>query len=172
MTVTINPVEYVTAVSVLLTWSSDLVDQVYSVYVDNKLVVESPAESYLLTVETGASPVIEIIDDGSVPGLFWPQKLLLSWRSVQETEQYRIEKLNGSWSVVGIVTNGNAGHYSWLTGVLEDGVEYQYRIVPEGVNGNDGDPLTFVVTMVRNPSPPAATWSYDDGTGVVTATVN
>jgi hypothetical protein len=59
-------------------------------------------------------------------------------------------------------------YFTWLTRVLEDQAQHQFRVTPVGSNGNAGAAKNFAVLMTRIPDPPSVSYSYDAGTGAVT----
>jgi hypothetical protein len=57
-----------------------------------------------------------------------------------------------------------------VSGVLADGATHSFRVVPVGVNGNQGTLVSYSSLMVRYPDVPRARFAYDAGDGTVTIT--
>lgn len=171
MSVTIDAPVWVSQSSgiVRLTWSSDLTDPTYTVYRDGELVLTTTATEYVFAVASGEAPVIEVYDAAPAAGPEgYPSRMLLGWTAVADTDEYRVEQYVGTaWTTRATIDDTGAGYYTWRTGVLADDTTHQFRIVPVGDNGNDGDPLALTMLMVRHPDPPDVEFEYDAVAGTI-----
>lgn len=134
------------------------------------MIDTTPAESRTFTVSAGEQLVVEVLDAADErPEAAFPGRLTLGWYRVADAAKYRIDEyIGGNWTQRASIDDTGIGYYQWKTRFLEDSQTHQFRIVPVGNNGNDGDALAFSVLMVRHPDPPSASFSYSSATGTVT----
>jgi hypothetical protein len=153
-----------------LSYQSDLPNPTFYIYQDGLLVDTTKATTRVLSVPAGESLVVEVLDDPAIkPEAAFPGRLTLGWYSVANAASYRIEEyVSSSWVQRKRVVESGRGYYQWKTRWLEDSTVHQFRVVPVGTNGNDGDPLVFSVLMVRHPDPPDVSYSYSAATQTVT----
>lgn len=170
MTVSIDSVTQTGLTTYQVGWSSNLPDPTFYVYQDGVLLNTTKAGSGQFSVPTGESLVLEVLDDlNETPEAAFPGKLTLGWYAVTDTDFYRIDEYAGAaWVQRAVIRETGRGFYQWKSRFLEDVTVHQFRVVPVGTNGNDGDPLAFNVLMVRHPDAPAVGFSYSSGTGKVT----
>jgi len=170
MTVTISEPERLDSRTWRTSWSSDLEDPAFYVYRDGYLVAVTALGSMEFHIEGGESLVLEILDDAdALPAAGFPGRLLLAWNSVDDADHYMIEEyVDSEWMERAQIADAGKPCFTWRTRFLEDCTEHQFRITPVGTNGNEGDPLTFIVLMVRHPDVPDVAYDYDDETAKVT----
>jgi len=102
-----------------------------------------------------------------------PATRLLWWiRSLSaDVEHYRVEQQadGGDWDLVATVAHdARAWSYEHRTGRLDDLTEYEWRVVPVDLAGNDGEPVaTEVQVVVRVPDAPLFDIAFDEETGRV-----
>lgn len=125
-----------------------------------------------LALDDEEPPPLEIIDsaDTSTPEcLTYPPFSVLQWRGNADASYYIVQQYVGStWTTYGepTVENG-AGYYKVSTGPLADVTTHNWRVLPVDSEGNQGDPVTFEIFMVRNPAPPRITCTYSSPNIVV-----
>jgi hypothetical protein len=89
----------------------------------------------------------------------------------EDVAHYRIDQRagGGDWQAAGTVArDGEAWSYQWTTGRLDDLTEYEWRVVPVDLAGNDGEPVaTEVQVVVRVPDAPLFDIAFDEETGRV-----
>ena len=173
MTVTINEPQQLDSRTWLITWSSDLQDPTFRVFKDGSLIKTTQETQMQFQLEPGENLVIEVLDDiTDTPSTAFSGKLTLSWNAVANTEKYQIEEfVNSAWTRRATIIDQGQGSFQWVTRFLEDVTIHQFRIVPVGLNGNLGTPITLSALMVRHPDIPAQTMAYD-GAGAKTVTIN
>lgn len=156
---------------VRVTWTSDDPTPLFRVWKDGNVVLTTV--SYMdFYLAAGEMPVIEVFDDDTVPSSAYPGNMLLFWYHVATAAKYRVEKYeDGEWVTVATIIDGGQGSFLYRTEFLADETLHHWRIVPVGENGNDGSPLTKDFFLVRTPSVPLASWSYNPTNYKVTVTV-
>jgi len=159
--------------SCLLRYSSDLDEPVFYIYLDGVLVAETSQAEYAIAVNPGESYVIEILDDPDAqPMQVFPGKVRLNWFYVEDTEYYRIDEYVDSAWVERARMPENNGYLTWESRFLEDGQSHTFRVVPVGVNGNEGTARQFAVLMVRHPDVPDVSFGYSQTNRTITITEN
>lgn len=156
-----------------LTWSSDKSDPLYRVYRNGRLVGVTKAEEWIFTVGLNESPVIDVLDDASDPGAVLTGVLLIQWRYVAGTEEYRVEEdVSGTWTPVKTLEDdGRTAVFGYATRRLADDTVHTFRVVAVGDDGNESTAASVSARMVRVPDPPDIDYSYDAATGELTATL-
>jgi len=147
------------------TGSADL----YYVYVDGVRAGTTSVLWFDVTVAPGASPIIDVFDSAAaVPEPVYPDGVTLAWYSAgDDVATYRIEKYVGTdWIVQ--ASAGPAWYQTWKSGRIADDTTHTYRIVPVGINGNDGPAVQFVALVVHHPDAPQVDMTYDAGDGTLT----
>ena len=154
----------------LLEWASDQPSPTFSVYRDGALVTTTRQTSLVVSVPVGEAPVYEVLDDaGAGPAPGYPNYALLAWYASAGAASYRVEEwVSAAWAGRATLEDDGRGYFTWRSRALEDAATHQFRVTPVGANGNDGTPKSFVVLMVRIPTPPSVDYAYDAGTGAVT----
>ncbi|MEN6536338.1 MAG: hypothetical protein ABFD89_21960 [Bryobacteraceae bacterium] len=153
-----------------LSWTST-VGAPYRVYRDGVLVSTQEATEFLVSVDDGDSPLIEVLDADTVnPTDAHPPNLILGWQRDADAVQYLIEEYSGGAWVARdrIVPVSGSEWLTYSTGTLADVTSHQWRIKPIDAAGNSGTVLAFTVLMVRYPDPPAVTFTYASGTAKIT----
>lgn len=165
--------EQVSRSAFLLRWSSTLgAGAVFRVYRDGELLATTTLTEWLITVEQGEAPVLEVLDaDTPNPSPAFPGYLLISWYAVAGAERYLVqENLSGTWTTFKTVLEDGSGYYLVPTRFLEDATVHSFRVLPVGTNENQGTAAELACLMVRIPDPPDVTFSYSSSTGAVTIT--
>lgn len=172
MTVTMNVPEQIDYRSWRVSWSSDVEDPTFYVYVDGALYLTTMDTETIVTVDEGEVPIIEVLDDeDAIPTLAWPSRLTLCWYAEPDTGYYQVQEyVDEDWIARGNVSDRGEGYFKWQSRVLEDVTSHQFRIIPVGTNGNEGTARTFVCLMVRHPTPPDVSYAYSDSTHTVSIT--
>jgi len=162
--VTIQPPVKMGQNSVLLRFSSDLPTPTFYIYVDGNLIAQTTKTEYLLAINYDENYMIEILDDpNEQPTQIFPGKIRLGWFPVEGTDYYRIDEYIDSQWVPKKKMKENGGYLEWESRFLEDGQTHNFRIVPVGADGNDGEPRAFAVLIVRHPDVPDVGYQYAGG---------
>ena len=156
-------------------------DVLFYWYIDGAFVASTVAGVKSFALEDNDQARIDVLDStdpafdpvaNSPSG--YPARRSLFWLRSLATDiaSYRVEqrKNAGSWTSIGVV-NHVAGQwsYSLLSPRLDDLADYEWRVVPVDVAGNDGTALTLdAVRIVRTPEAPDFTVTFDEGTTRVT----
>jgi len=156
---------------VRVTVSSDEASPTYYWYREGVLEGQGVQPWRDFTLEEGESLMVEVFDSaGATPSTGYPRRLRLSWYAVG-ADAYRVEYWeDDSWATEVTLPAGGRDYFVWETGVLADGAEHQFRVVPV-LAENDGLPRSMTVFMVGRPDAPTVTDSYDDGTGELSGTI-
>jgi len=171
MSVIVTLSEMVSPTTLRFEYSSDLPDPMFYIYVYSTLITTTPDTHYELEVPTDEWPAIDILDDaGDTPPYSRDGHEMLYWAASPDTASYRIdERVASEWVKRGSVeTEGNMTWYSFRTPLLDDETDYLFRVVPVGINGNDGDQLLFDIQMVRVPDVTAINVVYNNVSGKIT----
>jgi len=155
--------------STLITYSSSLGDPVFYIYVDGNLAAQTTQPEYTIAVNPGETVVVEILDDAATqPMQIFPGKVRLGWFFVEDTDYYRIDEyIEDEWVERRKMPENN-GYMEFESRFLEDGQDHQFRIVPVGVNGNEGTGKEFSVLTVRTPDTPDVDYTYSNVTNKIT----
>ena len=158
--------------------SSDLTNPTFYWYMDGELRAITREGRYVFPVAEGESAEIEVLDDAnSAPQPVFPGRIDLEWAPVTAgaaVDYYRVDEYVGAvWTERARVKHvAGAHYYTYRTRLLEDQTTHQFRIVPVGVNGNEGTAATMSFPVVRRPDPPELSMSYNPATRTVTFSDN
>lgn len=175
MSITSVTCDYAGGRSWRFTAVSSLPTPTYYWRVDGARWHSGPEDTVLVPIDDG-TPTVWVSDDGwgSDDEHFPGRQTLQVFIDEDSSPAYaylRIDEyVSGSWTERKRLTCDGRGWYTWTSRYLEDVTVHQFRVVPVGENGNEGTPASFAALMVRHPSPPAVSHSYDENTGKVTVT--
>ena len=155
--------------SMLLEFSSDLQNPTFYIYVDGILVAETQQTQYTLAINAGETVVVEILDDvDTAPMQVFPGKVRLGWFWVDDCDYYRIDEyIDSQWTERKRMPQSN-GYLIWESRFLEDGQVHNFRVVPVGTNGNEGQAKEFAVLVVHHPDEPDVDYEYSNATKKIT----
>ena len=155
--------------STLITYSRNLGSPTFYIYVDGVLVAQTTQTEYTIAVNPGETVVVEILDDAAAQAMqIFPGKARLGWFFVEDTDYYRIDEyIEGEWTERKKMPENN-GYMEFESRFLKDGQDHQFRIVPVGINGNEGTARQFSVRTVRTPDTPDADYTYSNVTNKIT----
>jgi hypothetical protein len=93
-------------------------------------------------------------------------RVTIQWRGIQRSDSYVVERLTGSgssavWEERRHINETGRGYYSFLSDPLEDAASHQFRVIALDYVGNESDPISFTMFMVRNPAPPVVSVSIN-----------
>ena len=165
-----------------ITVASDLIGKIYyHWYRDGQYLIRTVASTYSMYLPPNAQARILVIDTNDPdfdplannpdkhPGhrsIHWIRSL------ATDVDHYRIEQNKDGAGWTGIATskhNKNQWVYIWVSGILDDLSDYQWRIIPVDRYGNDGTALTYQSeTIVRFPDAPNFRVTYDDVSDTIT----
>lgn len=139
-------------------------------HVDGRLVSTGTfPRSRVFSLAAGQSLQVEVIDDTSAPEDAYSGQIWFEWYSVPNAVQYKVQEWDGAeWIDKRVIVSQGEEVFSHLTGVLDDGVYYQYRVLPVSDENIEGEALSFSFTVVRRPDAPATEIEYDPLTQRVT----
>lgn len=148
----------------------------YDVYQDGKLVLDQTSlTQYIAQTTDGTTnplPAIEILDDTdtvTADSILYSPRVRFQWRGQSDAVLYIVQEyVSGTWTARGSVNEDGRGYYDFETQALADDTTAQWRVLPQDNNGYQGEPLPFSFYVVRNPAPPAVTFSYSAGTSNLT----
>lgn len=157
----------------LVSWTSTLAPpQLFFVYVNGELLHEAGTTLTELpfTVPAGQEVIVEVRDvAGAAQSRYFGGHAELGWHAVPAAASYRIEeKVGAVWTLRADIVEDGSGFKIFRTNKLADETTHLWRVVPVGVNGQDGTPLEFTIDTVRQPDAPAVIGTYDPGTGNLT----
>ncbi len=165
-----------------ITVTSDLTGVIYyHWYKDGQYLTRTQSNKYSLYLPPNSQSRVVVLDTNDPdfdPILNNPDKFpgfrTIHWiRSLSaDVDRYRIEenKDGGGWVEKETSKhNKNQWVYYWTSGFLADLSDYQWRVIPVDVYGNDGDAITFgTEKIVRIPDAPNFNITYDDVSDKVT----
>ena len=169
MAVTPNIPKQITLFSWGFSWSSDLEDPTYYIYVNGKLYLTTENTRFIYT-QTSGMLFVEVFDNATDrPSDVITGKVEIYFKGVPDTQYYRIDKcVAGEWVEQARVMDLDQGYFKWLSDFLDDVTEYVFQVVPVGVNGNAGSGLPFICLVVRVPNIPDLDVTYSDITHKLT----
>lgn len=172
--VTLQPPVRFGAMSFLLEFSSNLEDPTFYIYADGVLIAETKQNDYILAAGEGENIFIEVLDDAeALPMQVFPGKARLCWFGADETieaDYYRVDEYSDSQWTPRASLPENGGYLAFESGLLDDGKVHRFRIVPVGVNGNEGQAKEFAILVVRYPDEPSVNIEYSSITKKITIT--
>lgn len=156
-----------------LNFTSDDPDAVFRIGVDGVLVGTTQNTYWDVAVSPGEHVIVEVYDDNTAFVATYPGRVTLAWDAVENAAYYSVEEyVDAEWVVrQEVPAQVRKTHYTWPTRYLEDVTDHQFRVRPFGENGLVGYVRSFNFKMVRYPDPATVAFSYDSGTGEITATV-
>lgn len=153
--------------SFLVKFTSDQTPPVtFSIYLSGNLVStitsSTGSGSASFTVGSNESPFLEVLDYSGLPHPAFPGKFSLHWREWAGASEYLVQQYIGStWTTVATVPDSpNSESYTYTTGWLSDETTYQFQVIAVDAAGNQGTPLGFTFTEIRNPNPPSVSYAY------------
>lgn len=174
MAITELPPQQIDEATWRLRWTSDVTPPVtFRVYQDGRKIAESISGDgtgeLVVAIPPGEQADIEILDHATQRArLAYPGRLTLNWLRVDSASYYRIDELvDAVWTERTQVPESGQGAYRWQSRFLEDETTHQFRVTAVGSNGNESTALSFSCDMVRAPSVPAVTYTYNAGDGTV-----
>ena len=140
--------------------------------------VLNQTDATTLTVQTtdgttNPLPAVEILDstdtDPAQSEVYSP-RLRFQWRGQADASLYIVQQYTaGEWTTIQAVRESGIGYYCYDCLAQADGEDVQFRVLPQDSRGYQGLPISFTARVVCNPAPPAVAFTYDSGTGDVTA---
>lgn len=146
----------------------------YRVYYRGVLVDTVSDVDYTITEDgaTSEPPVLEILDANDTDSpeqMANPPRVRLQWYEVSGAILYRVKHYEDSaWVLLASIPEAGTGHYEYQSLVVDDQAEESWVIYAVDEYYNEGDPVEFHLTVIRNPGPPDVAMSYNSVTGDVT----
>ena len=142
-------------------WASDLPSPTFYIWRDARFAYATRAASGLFRVTPGIQLVVDVLDTPAPPAAAFPGTMRLEWYSGgAAVARYRVEEwIGGAWVPRQILTNQGQWYYAWTSRFLEDCQSHRFRVVPVGVNSNDGAPVVTDGYLVRRPDIPKAVFA-------------
>ena len=159
--------------SVKYTWSGTAP---YDVWQDGiKVLDQTTLTQYIAQTLDGSTnplPAIEVLDDTdttTAQSYRFSPRVTFQWRGQADALVYLIQEyVDAEWTTRAAAVETGDGYYQFTTAALDDVTTATWRVRPQDANGYSGDPVTLTHFMVRNPAPPAVSYSYSSGTGNLT----
>lgn len=156
------------------TWSGTAPFRVFSYGTYTYLLEDSDETSIFLSsgnnVEPPAIAVFDSTETGDPEGVTYPSQVILQWRGYHYAASYRVEQETApsTYTEIQNYAEDGRGYYKFTTQVSADDVEtLSYRVVTIDKSGAETDTDVERI-VVRNPSPPLCTYTYNAGTGNLT----
>lgn len=147
-----------------ITAISNLSTPTYYWWLDGALVFTTA----LNFIEIDGGYNVQVFDSPTdAPDVIHPGRVSLFWERSDGAVSYRIEQyVDSAWTAVTEIRDAGGWYFAWQSPELDDGVDYQFRIIPVGeqVEGLGRD---FAFRMVRQPAVVRATATLDTETGVI-----
>lgn len=119
-------------------------------------------------------PQIEIVDStgstATMQQVLYPPYFVFQWRWAYRAEQYVIRQYDsdsGDYEDRQTIREDGSGYYQFQTQALADATMHLWKVVAQDGALNESE-LDFSMEMIRNPDPPALSFSYSAATGNVT----
>lgn len=168
MTVTIISEGWI-GTSYQISYSSDLSNPTFYVFVDGTRSRVTTLTSVDLPIAANESPVVEIFDDPLTESSASPCRVNLCWYPVSAAEYYTIERKVGEvWTGQDEVEENGQTAYAWLSPPLETGIEHLFRVVPIDSSGARLPEAGTAADMICTPDAPTVAYSYSSTTKTVT----
>lgn len=147
-----------------ITAISDLSTPTYYWWLDGALVFTTS----LNFIEIDGEYNVQVFDSPTdAPEPIHPGRVSLFWERSDGALSYRIDQyVDGEWISVSDIRDGGGWYFAWQSPSLDDGQDYQFRIVPVGEQA-EGIGRDFVFRMIRQPAVVQATATLDTETGVL-----
>ncbi len=156
-----------------LEWTSNTApDGPFYVYIDGLLSETTYSPFRTFSLDDDEHIQIEILDSlSTTPTFSYPGRLVLSWDApAKETISYLVQQyVDSAWTDITTVTPVlNQTYFEYETAILDDVTTHQFRVIPIGVNNEQGTSRDFTVLMVRIPDQPDVAITYSQITGLAT----
>lgn len=152
---------------------SNATDAVYYWYREGVLVGQTRWGELVVSVESGAGVVFEVLDDvNAVPAAGVPEGVLLTWDHRTGAVGYEVRDATDPEDVVVLGRVQASGQrLVWQSGALAAGTR-ELQIVPVFERGQEGPARVVSLVVVRRPGAPAVSGvSYDGETGELVGVV-
>ena len=175
MSTTLSPPEKVSYGTWKYAWTGTAPFSVFD-YRSYEFVVENSDDTeYYATSDDNTEPqAIEVFDStestADALGLDYPARVILQWRGYSYADYYEIqqETAPSTYTTVQTYIEDGSGYYKFVSPVTTDDVETaSYRVVMYDRAGAFSNTDTEQV-IIRHPSPPELTYTYNAGTGLLT----
>jgi len=142
----------------------------FYVYLDGFLYVTTTRTFYDIPVESGAVLAVQVFDSISdTPDRCYPSQFVFFWERSPTAKSYRIDEyVDSEWVVRHRIRDADQWMYHYRTRALEDEQSHRCRVVAIGPDGVEGAPKDFTIPLVRRPSRPDQTVTYDAETRMLT----
>lgn len=153
-------------------WVSALEGPFY-VYRDGVLVVVTWSKQvHAWAEEDEEGSIIDVYArETDVPPIVRSSRFELRWGAVAETDHYRVEKyVDEAWALERAISSHGDAPYVYRSDFVGANEAAEYRVLPVGTNGVEGDAVSFTKHAVRHPYQPSHTMAFNDGEGTVTLT--
>jgi hypothetical protein len=151
------------------TFTSDLPDPIFYIYVNGEYVTQTRETFYDVTIGINQQvqfDVLDVVDD--LPDEYFPGAVTLRWDGTPDATSFRIEQYVGSeWIAKHVVIADDSRIFHYESELLDDSEVHQFRIVPVDDQGRDGTILEFEAEMCRYPDEPSQAMSITGGEFVV-----
>lgn len=151
------------------TFTSNLTDPTFYIYVNGEYVTQTRETFYDLTIGINTQiqfDVLDVVND--LPAEFFPGTVTLRWDGTPDATSFRIEQyVVDEWIAKQVVIADDARVFHYTSELLDDSEVHQFRIVPIDDQGRDGTILEFEAEMCRYPDEPSQAMNVTGGEIVV-----
>lgn len=154
----------------LVRWITTLPGPFY-VWRDSKLVAVTHRTSvYLATAGDSEDVVYEVFTNADErPTFVRSNRLTIEWGETSDTREYRVERNIASvWTPQALFKASGQPTYKYRTLALDDDALHEFRVIPVGVNSEEGTALTVSAQTVRNPDPPVVEITFNNTVATLT----
>lgn len=158
--------------SVLITATPSVAGSTLYWYIDGNLVETTARTFKQIELRPGRAIQVEVLDDAdAVPSPAYPDYALLTWDTVDDAANYRIDQWDGdSWETQATLSGQGRAYLEWESAALANGT-HLFRVVPLRRDGTEGTPREWTITMVTASAASANSSTYDSGTKTITNAV-
>lgn len=151
------------------TFTSDLTDPIFYIYVNGEYVTQTRETFYDLTIGVNTQAqfdVLDVVDD--LPAEFFPGVMHLRWDGTPDSTSFRVEQyVVDEWVAKQVIIADDRRVFHYTSELLDDSEVHQFRIVPIDDQGRDGTILEFEAEMCRYPDEPSQAMNVTGGEIVV-----
>lgn len=151
-----------------LTWTSDVADPTFNIYVNGVQAAEQRVNTFVVGGDYIDTHVVEVMDDGSAPRYAANNRSELLFNTDANADHYDVEHNPGSGFVKIAQMPRAGGREAMRTSPLDDASVHQFRVTPVREDGTSGTVVTVSGRSIRHADVPLVSLAYASGTGVVT----
>lgn len=169
MAVTLYPPQQTSPTQFTFTFSSDLTDPTFYIYINGEFVSDTKDTEWVVTASPNTQFQFDVLDVSTdTPEEFFPSTFTLRWDGTPDSTTYRVEQyVSDEWVAKHVTVADDTRVFHYKTEMLDDSTTYQFRVVPIDGFGRDGTTLEFEAEMCRYPDAPTQSMTATGGEIVV-----